>query len=94
MHGDITAVSVAVNQRILGPASLIRTNTATPDHLLHISGQIVAKYHLHTERKSPNVYIECASRISKIHLDEKSIFDVVSFTVASERVAEKGQGKR
>lgn len=84
MHGNITAVSVAVNQRVFGPASLIRANAATPDHLLHISGQIVAKYHLQTEIKSPNVYIEASSRISKIPSDEKSIFDVVSFTLASE----------
>lgn len=94
MHGNITAVSVAVNQRVFGPASLIRANAATPDHLLHISGQIVAKYHLQTEIKSPNVYIEASSRISKIPSDEKSIFDVVSFTLASEGVAGSSQGKK
>lgn len=84
MYGDITAMSVAVNQRVFGPASLIWANAATSDHLLHISGQVVAKYHLQTKIKSPNVYIESSSRISKIHFDEKSIFNVVSFTLASD----------
>lgn len=93
MHGNITAVSVAVNQRVFGPASLIRANAATPDHLLHISGQIVAKYHLQTEIKSANVYIEASSRISRIPSDEKSISDVVSFTLASEGVAGSSQEK-
>lgn len=88
MHGDITTVSVAVNQRVFGPASLIRANAATSDHLLHISGQVVAKYHLPAEIKSPNLYIESSSRISNIHFDEKSIFDIVSFTLASEGVAD------
>lgn len=98
MHGDITTVSVAVNQRVFGPASLIRANAATSDHLLHISGQVVAKYHLPAEIKSPNLYIESSSRISNIHFDEKSIFDIVSFTLASEGVAgsrqEKGEKRR
>lgn len=37
MNGDVTAVSVTVNEWVLGPASLIRANTAASDHLLHIS---------------------------------------------------------
>lgn len=84
MHGDVAAVSVAVNQRVLGPASLIWANAATSNHLLHISGHAVAKYHLQTAIKSSNVYIESSLRISNIHVDEKSIFDVVSFTLASD----------
>lgn len=36
MHGHVAAVSVAVHQRVLGPASLIGANTAAADHLLHI----------------------------------------------------------
>lgn len=36
MHGDVAAVSVAVHQWVFRPASLVRANTATTDHLLHI----------------------------------------------------------
>jgi len=36
MHGDVAAVSVAVHQRVFRPASLIRANAATTNHLLHI----------------------------------------------------------
>lgn len=55
MHGDVTAVTVAVNQWVFSPASLIRANAATSDHLLHISGPVVAKYHLHTQIKLSGV---------------------------------------
>lgn len=94
VYGDITAVSVAVNQRVFGPASLVRANTATSDHLLHLSGQVVAKYHLQTKIKSPNVYIESWSRISKVHLDEKSIFDVGLLHISVRRVAGSRQEKK
>lgn len=37
MHGNVAAVSVAVDQRVLRPASLVRANTAAADHLLHVT---------------------------------------------------------
>lgn len=37
VHSDVAAVSVAVNQRVFGPASFVWTNAAASDHLLHIT---------------------------------------------------------
>lgn len=54
MDGNITTVTVAVDERVFGPASLIRAHTATSDHLLHSTRRVVvflcqiqlAGYHL------------------------------------------------
>lgn len=94
VDGDVTAVSVAVNQRVLGPASLIRANTATSDHLLHISGQIDAKYHLQTSTKSPRAHTASSSRTSRIRLGEKSMFDAVSLTLVSAGSCQETRGAK
>lgn len=36
MHGNVAAVSVAVNQRVFCPPSLVWAHAATSDHLLHV----------------------------------------------------------
>lgn len=37
VHGDVAAVSVAINQWVFGPAPFVWTNAAASDHLLHIT---------------------------------------------------------
>lgn len=38
VHGNRAAHAIAVDQRILGPAALVRTDTTTANHFLHFSG--------------------------------------------------------
>lgn len=42
MHGHVAAVSVAVHQRVFGPAPLVGTHAAPADHLLHVIRRTLA----------------------------------------------------
>lgn len=45
MHRDAAAVPVAINQRVLGPASLVWANATASNHFLHTMGDLVLQWH-------------------------------------------------